>query len=559
MPNNATLKLLGFALNAGILLSAASALAKELPQGVGFLRTISLPDAARNGVPQSVRDHASRISEVALNPTVFPVLQQRGASSTIGAHLSFKLFPDVTLEATTTQIEEGTDGYETLHAEIVSPSPGWMTITRGKGGTSGSIEYGGRQFAIGSANGKLFAKELLPYDAGVSLESVVIKANGPAKQPAPLRFDGQKNNPSRRLDIMVVYTAAAKQYLGGDPAPTVNNLVASLNGSFTVSGVDGWARLVRLQEVPSGTNIPNPLNQASFEGTVFSMTAGISSTYGDWSWLPSARSTWGADIVVLMTYAQGTNQQLCGIATQLTSETTTPANNAHVIVAANCVGNDKTFAHEIGHILGGRHDRQSYTSIGEPVPLALAEPAYGFADYDAGIRTIMGSSVTSAGTCGVSGCPRLSNWSDPFAGYFVPSPWGGYLINLGSYDTNMKVVLNGGSVGGPTYASSIAQAAQYVVPTGPAPTTPSGLSSFTGQLIYNASWNASNGNVGWYELESGTDAAFASATIAYRGSNTTARIQNKCGMTLRFRVRACNAAACSGYSNVAGPATACSP
>jgi len=175
------------------------------------------------------------------------------------------------------------------------------------------------------------------------------------------------------VDVLVVYTAAARDYLGGEDGvrAEINAMVEETNEAFERSGVNGAVRLAAdaaTGDTAAGARLAtNALGAAYTESTVSFEDDLVA--LSDWR-APRGSSTmvispddalpdvhqWRndtrADLVVLLRH--GTVANTAGIAWTLDSADGAPAGGFAVVGARL---NTYTFPHELGHTLGLLHDR----------------------------------------------------------------------------------------------------------------------------------------------------------------------------------------------------------
>ncbi len=174
------------------------------------------------------------------------------------------------------------------------------------------------------------------------------------------------------IDVMVAYTPAAKAAVGGTAAmdAQINLGVAQTNLAYTNSGVKQQLRLVLAHEI------------AYAESGNLSTDIATLRTFGDGALddLHLLRDAYGADIVSLWVENGGGS---CGIASVMSTVAASFARSAFNVVTRSCAVGNYSFAHELGHNMGLRHDPFVDTSV-LPYPYA-----HGYVDTANKFRTIM--------------------------------------------------------------------------------------------------------------------------------------------------------------------------
>ncbi len=192
------------------------------------------------------------------------------------------------------------------------------------------------------------------------------------------------------IDVMVVYTAAAKNANGGQSG--IEALIAlglSLaNTAFTNSQINTQFRLVHTGEIA----YTETGNYNTDLGRLRNPTDGYMDD------VHTLRNTHKADLVALIEDNIG---DACGVAYVMDSVNAGFADWAFSVVEDACVSS-YTLAHELGHNMGSMHDR---TEGG------TGAYSYSFGHKEAGkFRTIMAYPCTPS-------CPRINHFSNPNVSY----------------------------------------------------------------------------------------------------------------------------------------------
>lgn len=102
---------------------------------------------------------------------------------------------------------------------------------------------------------------------------------------------------------------------------------------------------------------------------------------------------------------------LCGVS-RLMQVGVTNSLYVYQVLNTECAIGDRTFTHELGHILAGRHDIGSTLLAEENAGTNPFTTDVGFTDFVDDFRTIMGDNSTYVSPCDTdNGCSRINRWS----------------------------------------------------------------------------------------------------------------------------------------------------
>jgi hypothetical protein len=332
---------------------------------------------------------------------------------------------------------------------------------------------------------------------------------------------------STQIDLLVVYTPAASAAYGAATlASMVQNGVAMANQAYANSRIAITLNLVGLQEISYVES-----------GVQTSLDDLRGTTDGKMDSVHTLRNNLGADVVTLV--SQDTNA--CGMASVMTTVSAAFAPMAFSVVKAGCLS-QHSLAHEIGHNMGNKHDRDNATSAG-------AYPySYGFrrcVTDGTGFRSVMAYSCP--------GAPRVAWFSNPDVYY------NGYATGI-AYETSPSTSADNARSMNNTAATVAAFRASKsaVAPTSPTlPAAPSTLAAtVASSSAINLKWTDNATNETGYLVQRSTDGTnFTQVATLAAGATSYASSGLAAATTYYFRVRAYNGAGNSAFSNTASTKT----
>jgi hypothetical protein len=284
----------------------------------------------------------------------------------------------------------------------VDGTPGNVTLMQsGDEHISGTVQHDGRYYAIRPLGDRLHAiveldQELMPPDHQPSVLFSGKNRFGQSNGVLPLRaaIESRKVQAPRSthilqepgnvtIEVMVAYTRNAAGHYNDIGSDLIALAIGEANESFRISGLEH----VKLQLVHA--------YQTAYveEGSHFDHVWRLADKGdGVMEEVHALRDEYRADVVILVVDdAQG-----CGLATRVHPD----ADEAFAVVHHECAATTLSVAHEIGHIIGARHELNT-DKIMTPFPYG-----HGYVN-----GTKWRDIMSYKESCG--GCPRIPVWSSP--------------------------------------------------------------------------------------------------------------------------------------------------
>ena len=334
--------------------------------------------------------------------------------------IDLNLFDDASFAAVGLSAAPTSSGYS-LSGQLDGVPFGMVTVVVNGDVIVGTVRALGETYTIRSAGGG--DVEIRQTDEGTLPECAGPRTVPPVEAVAPgavaVGTDvaeasvsiGTTSDPSQ-IDVLVVYTTAAKEAAGGEDAieATIDLWFTEADGYFTASGVDLQIHLAHSEELDYVET------STSFELTPLRLTQD-----GVMDRVHAMRDAVGADLVHLVErWGRVGRGGYCGIAYIMEEVDSSFASYAFGATVLSC--GSSTFAHELGHNMGLNHDRYAHdVTLDSGLSNKPTNYAYGYVNQ-AGLesgsaatrrwRTIMAYG-TQCSHAGVSGCSRVGRFSNP--------------------------------------------------------------------------------------------------------------------------------------------------
>ncbi len=374
-----------------VLLASVSYLSLADHWQVGASEAVALPElfssAKVDGKADATVDRKIiRQRHVNIN---LSVLMKADGSPTLdnkALNLKLNLFDDVALTAVIDKTESVSTGGRSFLGRIADVEGSFVVLSVFDGIMAGNITVPGAFYQVRYVGEGVHA-----------VYQIDQSAFPPELQPIPVPDRGsdssgnavpEKGDSGGTIDVMVLYTPAARSAAGGTSAmqALITLAVSETNTGYSQSQVTQRARLVHSTEV-SYTEVDFDTDLARLRGK----------TDGYMDNIHALRDQHGADLVVLL---KG-GGDYCGLGYMMTSLASTFESYAFCTVRLDCATGYYSFAHEMGHNMGSHHDHANATGT------VIYPYSYGYQSPSKAWRTVM------AYDCTGTSCPRINYWSNP--------------------------------------------------------------------------------------------------------------------------------------------------
>ena len=331
---------------AGLLVAALAlavpTLAQNAPEDFGVFLPVDSTGADVAGRalrplpvdPLVIRERRVGIDMEALAPLT--AVLERGAALPA---LRLNLFEDVVVESLVESVDSTASGYS-WSGSVAGDALGSVAMAVNHGAVSGVVRTRGRVYTIRSNGSGRYAIREVDRSALPEGAPPVVMRSATADPMPPAFLDD-----AGRVDIAVFYTRQARRDAGGaeEIHALIDAWIADTNGAYLRSDIHHRLNLVLREEV-SYTEGEDSDDNSLVEQALDCLTEREDDCLDD---IGNRREEYAADLVhLLVSGSVPAYPYTCGIA-QLTG--------SYAVSHLHC-GSD-TFAHEVGHNSGAKHDR----------------------------------------------------------------------------------------------------------------------------------------------------------------------------------------------------------
>lgn len=373
-------RLLGWAtLVAAVLTTASGGAQSQIPALLG-----EAPAGAR--VPQVL---AAQVDTLQIRPVSV------NAAALAAPLIDIELTSGRTVRAVLDRRDTHGSGAQVWAGHVENEPLSSVTLVTDDGITQGSVRLLDGAYSIEpAAGGPLHVVRLV--DADASGEGLEPRLPSPSALAAAESAPPVAGDDGSTFDVLVLYTAAARDAAGGDLAAQTRIAlgVSETNTAYANSGITPRLRLVgaELTAYTEAGDLGVDLGRLQVTNDGFMDDA------------HSRRDALGADLVALIVGSAAGGA--CGVGYVMTSLSGGFAPWAFSVTAYSCISPNYTFAHELGHNMGSAHAPEDGTG-----QASLYAYSFGYKHPSNLFRTVM------AYNCASGGCPRVLHFSNPGVNY----------------------------------------------------------------------------------------------------------------------------------------------
>ncbi|MDX2033321.1 MAG: zinc-dependent metalloprotease family protein [Blastocatellia bacterium] len=406
------------------------------------------------------------------------------------AAIQLDLFEDVQLTAVLERME--TPPRTEIYIGAVKGSDGsQVRLVHSEGQIVGSITAAGKFYAIRYAGNEMHLVQEI--DQGrLPIDAEPLPAAPDPGVPGQLADDGSV------IDVMVVYTPAARSGAGGTTAMQnlINLGISETNTAYANSQIVQRFRLVHTAEVVYTENGNTSTDLSRLRST----------TDGIMDEVHTLRDQYRADLVTLI--INSSTDGACGVGYLMGGNNPGFASSGFNVVRRDCVSPNYSFGHELGHNQGLNHARSDAVGTG------AFNYSFGFKDSSNLFRTVM------AYNCPVN-CPRVLHFSNPDVNY-NGRPTG--IDEAASNSANNALSLNGTRVTVANFRAAVTTCNYSIAPASANFPAGGGTGSITMTVGAGCGWSAT-ANQTWITVTGGGSGSGNGVVNYSVAANTTTSIR----------------------------------
>ena len=272
---------------------------------------------------------------------------RKGIEAGEPATLDLNLFDDVEFKAVGLRLAPTASGGYSLAGGLEGVPLGTATLVVNGDRLTGSVRMPFATYAIDTVGGVYHIRQVDPSTLPPGGEPLRPPASSASPPRPPASVQGAASSSAGRessvVDVLVLYTPEVGQALGGviPVQDRVELFVAETNQAYADSGVEQQLFLTRVVEVDYD-EVPN---------STLTLYQLADPSDGNMDIAHELREKTGSDLVHLITQAG----DVCGVAFLMFNVSPAFESAGFGLTIQSCGGS--TFAHELGHNMGLRHDR----------------------------------------------------------------------------------------------------------------------------------------------------------------------------------------------------------